>query len=1545
MADDELLLLHRYAAGGDADAFAEIVRRHAGMVYGVCARITRNAQDAEDLAQDCFLQLALRARSVTSSLAGWLQVTATRRALNAVRDRQAARRRQESAAEPATAEGGADPRWADIAPHVDRALASLPDDLRTPLVLHFLEGQPHARIAEGLGVDRSTVTRAIERGLGLLRGRLRETGVVGVGASVVALSTLLGMNGASAAPAALALALNKMALSGVGAGNAGTAPVLSSVKAFFASKAAIAVSGIATLAAGGALVLVLGTAPPAPQRVPSPAPGIPVNTDAPSPPSRGLALKYDVPFEGNVSLGVFDKKGALLRWLVRDERRRAGENAELWDGLDQYGKPVAAGDYDWRALVHPPVTLKHAMTVGNPGTPPWPTPDDRGDWIGDESSPQGAATDGAWVYLASPCSEKGFALIGVDEAGQRQWGTPSGLHPRCVSLAVGGDFLYALYSGPEGTDRSMNFNGKNAVERALLVCLDKRTGKPARFTRNAPALRVHSWPYREDVHFLWDLRARSAFAPDVYGGQPRYFCADVGETTGALGIAATPSRLYVSLFYEDRLLVLDAETAKPVDEIPLPKPAGLHALDGETLLAVSAGTVVKVDARSKRVTPLVTQGLAAPFNVTADRNGRVYVADWGASFQVKVFSADGRPLRAIGKAGGRPWVGAWEPGGMILPRGLAVTRAGALWVAEDDSSPCRVSVWNAETGARVRDYLGPATYGGGPPFWRDPRDPSTLLAEGVLWRVDEARRSAVPLSTPFRRMSRNQPFVVNSGVGPPLSRTVVHDTHQLVVLGGGGAAVTFYRREGGILRPAAALGALNCFDAGDGTFFFVWDSDIGKHLYRSWFPDFFKGHTGDNFSWTDLNGDGQVDPDEMRWAPTAKRVAPYEKGRLAEWSTPWGAGVDRDGAVFFAGATRDRQALYRLEPRGWTKDGAPIFDINDARELWLTDKPGGIHGVTATDEGRLLVSYGYESYNPVLPDSLACLDRDGTYLWGVARPRLQGAKDILSDTVLGDVQVPGLGRIFCTWLWHANYRPYLVTSDGLYVTSLLEDSRLGPTACWDESFKYLYQGPDGVPVLVNGANDAYHLLKIEGLDKSRRFNGVITLSPDDVKSAEAIRKALSETPQIPRPILKADWPEPAPVIDGDLGDWNMAAGARFEGGAGRAARVALKKDAESLYLAYEVSGATLVNKGTDWRTLFVTGDCVDLMLASGRNARTPHYAASEGDLRLLMGVCEDKPVAVLYRPVVPGTQTPTRLMAARIDQIVRLPSARVAFKRSGASYTLEAAVPLRDLEIDPKETGVLKGDVGVIFADETGKNRSLRLYYYNRETRITADLTTEATLQPGEWGDLLLPLGRNLLRDGGFESPLAPSPDRGWAVGESKNGARAALVDGASHSGSAALLLQQSAEVVYPAEAFQLPTFDAFLKSANGGQGGGYASVSQKVKVSGGKTYAFRMHYRELDSSGGERQGPGPGRGYTSLSTWIYWQGAPGAVWVTNAQHDKTGWESLLNVRVNHWAVNVPYTAPPGATGAVVSFQLVCNAGGHTPRVFIDDVELVDVEP
>jgi len=62
-----------------------------------------------------------------------------------------------------------------------------------------------------------------------------------------------------------------------------------------------------------------------------------------------------------------------------------------------------------------------------------------------------------------------------------------------------------------------------------------------------------------------------------------------------------------------------------------------------------------------------------------DAAGNFYV---GTDNQVHVFDSAGKPLRTIGRQGGRALSGPWTPDGMAFISGVAVDAAGKLWVAE-----------------------------------------------------------------------------------------------------------------------------------------------------------------------------------------------------------------------------------------------------------------------------------------------------------------------------------------------------------------------------------------------------------------------------------------------------------------------------------------------------------------------------------------------------------------------------------------------------------------------------------------------------------------------------------------------------------------------------------------------------------------------------------------------------------------------------------------------------------------------------------------------
>lgn len=171
-------LIEQFLAGRDEAVFRAILGRHGPMVYRVCRRVLGDEHEAEDAFQAAFLVLARRAASIRThtSLASWLHGVAHQVAL---RLRTSSRRRHQREARAARPdEALADDRsWAEVRAILDDELARLPESLRAPLVLCYLEGLTQDEAARQLDQTKSTFRRRLERGRDVLGARLIRRGV------------------------------------------------------------------------------------------------------------------------------------------------------------------------------------------------------------------------------------------------------------------------------------------------------------------------------------------------------------------------------------------------------------------------------------------------------------------------------------------------------------------------------------------------------------------------------------------------------------------------------------------------------------------------------------------------------------------------------------------------------------------------------------------------------------------------------------------------------------------------------------------------------------------------------------------------------------------------------------------------------------------------------------------------------------------------------------------------------------------------------------------------------------------------------------------------------------------------------------------------------------------------------------------------------------------------------------------------------------------------------------------------------------------------
>jgi RNA polymerase sigma-70 factor, ECF subfamily len=160
------------ARKGDDNAFARIVRTHQSNVFSVALRLTGSREDAEELAQDVFVQLhsALARLDGPAHVLHWLLRTVTHRCIDRLRARERRPRLVQIDAdhEPAATDAMADPLW-------DRRLRSLllqlPDLPRAVVTLRFQMDLEPAEIAAVLELPVNTVKSHLRRSLEWLRAQ------------------------------------------------------------------------------------------------------------------------------------------------------------------------------------------------------------------------------------------------------------------------------------------------------------------------------------------------------------------------------------------------------------------------------------------------------------------------------------------------------------------------------------------------------------------------------------------------------------------------------------------------------------------------------------------------------------------------------------------------------------------------------------------------------------------------------------------------------------------------------------------------------------------------------------------------------------------------------------------------------------------------------------------------------------------------------------------------------------------------------------------------------------------------------------------------------------------------------------------------------------------------------------------------------------------------------------------------------------------------------------------------------------------------------
>jgi hypothetical protein len=377
----------------------------------------------------------------------------------------------------------------------------------------------------------------------------------------------------------------------------------------------------------------------------------------------GPAIRYELRTPGRVSLGVYDHAGALLRTLLATDEQQAGPHAIDWDGRDDAGRPLPAGDYGWRLVSTPGFSTEYLMSPG-------------ASYPVDASGP---------YWAQSPGCHGGPAAVAVDASG--------------------------LYVGAFS---------ENIETTILKQSLD---GKARLWSTRAPAAWVGPTAMARTADGLWVYSANDgkvykyASATGLRDGPPLDGKVD-GEAPSDM--AADDAHILLAYPKQGQVRWLSHE-GREVRRIPVAGATAVDVASDGTVYVVSGTKLLRVRPRAVAARPLIA-GLTAPGRAAINpRNGDIYVVEGGASHRIKRFSRTGALRQTYGRAGGRT-DGLYQPQRASF-RGvadIAVDLDGGFWAAEADAAPRRVAHFD-RAGTWIAEWYGGQTWA--PWIVPEPDDP------------------------------------------------------------------------------------------------------------------------------------------------------------------------------------------------------------------------------------------------------------------------------------------------------------------------------------------------------------------------------------------------------------------------------------------------------------------------------------------------------------------------------------------------------------------------------------------------------------------------------------------------------------------------------------------------------------------------------------------------------------------------------------------------------------------------------------------------------
>jgi hypothetical protein len=1108
------------------------------------------------------------------------------------------------------------------------------------------------------------------------------------------------------------------------------------------------------------------------------------------PPVAPISIDFTVPQDGEVTLVIEDKEGERICNLIEGVFYKKGKHTFLWDGLDigenKYKeggqayydvnkKIVKPGTYTVRGLVHDPLKLTYDFTaypnIGKENVP-WPTHlhDGEGGWLADHGMVLAAAfvpaTESPYgkdvVALASAVSEAGPAMAYVDMNGEKLGGI----------WRLGGDWT--------GADHFARDLGERKNSSVFLYSI-KAWVPSKKAPQNSALIKILALTKEGNL----EVDYYNLLLPEG----KKWNEADLG------GFAVHNNLLVFSELTSQKLYVYNTSTVgvgqkgELVRTVPFQDARTLAFSPDGSLLILQDKMIKRFsisDDYSLTEEAALVNDLDDPRQLMVASDGRILVADWGASNQVRIYSPEGNLLKRIGTAGPVK-AGPYDKTHMNQPHGMAIDSQNRLWVTERFRLPKRVSVWDLESSKLVRAYYGPTQYGGGGVL--DPKDDNRMFYANAFGcmslKLDRQKGEGVPerivyLREDFAATGGKQRYLTGKHPLYHKGRRYISNSYSGPTTGS--QAVEFWLDAEDTARPATFVGGLRGFK------YFMKDQTLLKDylpIFGEEVPDDSRNarklqieqwKTMDKtlVCWVDHSKDGAIQAPEIKFVDLKERE---DIGRIIT------ANIGKDFEVLVVHA----MGVMCIPSTGFSKEGYPLYDLDNIQHpvkgLDLRSSSGGNQALRAEDGSIIITGGPMQAF------------KDGKRTWRIhsqwpslhaghaapRRPEYPG--QMLSTTrLLGPLVQPGGGEAGEVWGMNSDKGVmYLMTGDGLHLGTLGE---MGPgSKQWvmpeavrgmdvtkinhipENFYPSIQQTLTGDVVLVSGKTHL-SLLNLKGLETVKRFKAAdLVVDANVIAQARKYGNDYAAWERSKEGASEIVVGNMTAKLDGKLDEWESSewvtiAKVTEQHGWGRPVKVpesqaAFAIDDKNLYLAVRSQKNSFIsNSSKDPNVFFQTGGGIDFRLAtqdgSRREGRNPQPV--KGDLRLVVAQHSGETTAFLYRARVPGTKEPIQFQSPvstitidHIDDVsgkVLMATGRTSLKseidpkKKNIFYTAELSIPLETLGWEPDKLAETRADIGLLYGNE-GRTVE-RSYWHNKGAGIVSDLPSEASFNVSEWGPVEL---------------------------------------------------------------------------------------------------------------------------------------------------------------------------------------------------------------